>query len=715
MPVRINDIIEKVSSYINDPDIDLLMKAYVFSAQVHRGQKRKSGEPYLIHPLEVANILADMNLDVSTICAGLLHDTIEDTLTTLEDIKREFGDEIAFLVDGVTKISKVPIKPWPDEEEEQAENLRKMILAMGKDIRVILIKLADRLHNMKTLEFLSPEKRKEIARETLEIYAPIANRLGIYRIKQELEDLSLKHLEPEVYYDLKKKIAKRKKERDQYINRVSKLIREELEKYGIKAEVTGRSKHFYSIYQKMVRQGIDFDNIYDVTAFRVIVNTVKDCYTVLGIIHSMWKPVPGRFKDYIAVPKSNMYQSLHTTVIGPFGERIEIQIRTWEMHRRAEFGIAAHWKYKEGKEVGGKDEEIYNWLKQTIEELKEVKDGREFVELVKVDLFPDEVYVITPKGDIKRLPKGSTPVDFAYSIHSEVGHHCAGAKVNGRMVPLDYVLKNGDVVEIITSKEKTPSPDWLNFVKTSRAKTRIRQWIKKVERERSYSIGRELLEKTFRSRDINFSKALKEGKLLEAANELNFKTEDDLIIAVGFGTITPNQVVTKILRKEEPPPKEGFLKKTVKKIFRKEDGIKVEGFGDIMVTIAKCCNPVPGDPIVGLITRGRGITVHAADCPSVLNYDPERRIKVTWGKSDIPYEVKIKVISEDRKGILAKISNTISEGGANIASAHAERDTTGKTAIQIFDIEVKDAKQLTKIMKNLEKVKGVFRVERVRT
>ncbi len=714
MPVRINDIIEKLSRYSTEEEIELLMKAYVFSAQVHKGQKRKSGEPYLTHPLEVANILADLELDASTVCAGLLHDTIEDTLTTLEDIKREFGDEIAFLVDGVTKISKVSDKVVP-REEEQAENLRKMMLSMGKDIRVILIKLADRLHNMKTLDYLDPEKRKEIARETIEIYAPLANRLGIYRIKQELEDLCLKHLHPEVYYDLKKKVAKKKRERDQYIEKVSKLIREELKKHGINAEVTGRSKHFYSIYQKMVKQGIDFSNVYDITAFRVIVDSVKDCYTVLGIIHSTWKPIPGRFKDYIAVPKSNLYQSLHTTVVGPYGERMEIQIRTWDMHRRAEYGIAAHWKYKEGKTSGGKDEEIYTWLKQVVDELKEVKDSNEFLELVKVDLFPDEVYVLTPKGDILRLPRGSTPVDFAYHIHSEVGHHCAGARVNGRMVPLDYELRNGDTVEIITSKDKSPSPDWLKFVKTSRAKTKIRQWIKKVEREKSYSIGKELLEKSFRAKELNFAKAMKDGSLLEVAEELNFKTVDDLIIAVGFGTVTPNQVVAKILKREEPLPKEGLLRKTVKKILKREDGIKVEGLDDIMVTIAKCCNPVPGDPIVGLITRGRGITVHARDCPAVLNYDPERRINVTWGKTDIPYEVRIKVVSEDRKGILAKISSTISDGGANITSAHASVEKDGKTAVQLFSIEVSDVKQLTKIMNNLLKVKGVFRVERVRS
>ncbi len=713
MPVRINDIVDKVLSYNDLADVDLIRKAYVFSAKVHSGQKRVSGEPYLIHPLEVAYILADLKTDTATVCAGLLHDTLEDTLTTYEDLEREFGKEIAFLVDGVTKISKISAVSSIDVEERQAENLRKMILAMGKDLRVILIKLADRLHNMRTLDYLPEEKRKRISQETLDIYAPLANRLGIFKIKQELEDLSLKYLHPDIYYDLKKKIAKKKKERDAYIAKVTKIIKEKLEKYGIKAEVTGRSKHFYSIYQKMINQGIDFEKVYDITAFRIIVDSVKDCYTALGIIHSVWTPVPGRFKDYIAVPKSNLYQSLHTTVIGPYGERIEIQIRTWDMHYRAEYGIAAHWKYKEGKDFDQKEEEIYNWLKQMLDWLKDVKDGRELLESVKTDLFPHEVYVFTPKGEVKRLPRGSTPVDFAYMIHSDIGNHCAGAKVNGKLVPLDYQLKNGDMVEIIVSKDKTPSSDWLNFVKTSKARTKIRQWLKKVERERSISIGKDLLEKAFRAKELDFHKALKDGKIAEVAKELNFSSAEDLIIAVGFGTITPNQVVGRVLKQEESI-KETIFKKVVRKILKKEDGIKVEGCDDIMVTIAKCCSPVPGDPIVGLITRGRGIVVHAADCPSVLNYDPERRVKVTWGKSDVPYLVKIKVMSEDRKGILAKISSAISDGGANIASVHADRTKDGRTAIQFFDIEVSDTKQLSKIMRNLMKVKGVFKVERVR-
>ncbi len=714
MPVRINDIIDRVVSYNPQADTDFLRKAYIFSAKVHAGQKRESGEPYLIHPLEVAYILADLEMDVATVAAGLLHDTIEDTLVSYEDLKMEFGEEVAFLVEGVTKISKIVGKSnIRSEEEEQAENLRKMILAMGKDLRVIVIKLADRLHNMRTLEFLPEEKRKKIAQETLDIYAPLANRLGIFKIKQELEDLCLKHLHPEVYYELKKKVAKKKKERDAYIKEVTELIREKLEEHGIKAEITGRSKHFYSIYKKMLSQGIDFDKVYDVTAFRVIVNSVKECYEVLGIIHSMWKPIPGRFKDYIAVPKSNLYQSLHTTVIGPRGEKMEVQIRTWDMHYRAEYGIAAHWKYKEGKSFSSKDEEIYSWLKQMLDWIKDVKDSREFLESVKVDLFPDEVYVFTPKGEVKVLPKGSTPVDFAYMIHTEVGNHCAGAKVNGKLVPLDYKLKSGDIVEILVSKDKTPSSDWLNFVKTSKARTRIRQWLKKVEKEKSLAIGREILEKAFKAKDLDFSKALKEGKLEEVAKEMNFSSVEDLISAVGFGTVTSNQVIGRILKDKEEL-KESFIKKAVRKLIKRGGGIKVEGHGDIMVSIARCCSPVPGDPIVGLITRGRGIVVHAQDCPSVLNYDPERKINVEWGKSDTPYLVKIRVLSEDRKGILAKISAAISDGGANIASVHADRDKSGKTAVQIFDIEVEDIKQLQKVINNLNKVKGVFKVERVR-
>src|SRR5512135_2191998 len=545
--LRFNDILERLALYNPNADTDLLRKAYVFSAKVHLGQVRLSGEPYLNHPLEVAGILTQLRLDVASVATGLLHDTVEDTLTTLKEIQDNFGEEIAQLVNGLTKISQISLR---SSEEHQAENFRKMILAMVKDIRVILIKLADRLHNMRTLKYHSLEKQVEIAQETLDIYAPLANRLGIDWIKSELEDLAFQYLYPEVYNEIRQKIARKEKERARYVDEVKRTLMKKLYENFIEGEVTGRLKQIYSIYLKMKEQNIDFDQVYDITAFRVIVNSIKECYDVLGILHSLWKPIPGKFKDYIGLPKENLYQSLHTTVIGPYGERIEIQIRTHEMHRIAEEGIAAHWKYKEGKVVEEADDKRFTWLRQLVEWQRDLKDDAEFIESVKVDLFPHEVYIFTPKGAVKQFPIGATPVDFAYSIHSDVGNHCVGARVNGRLVPLRYEFQSGDTVEITTSPNQKPSKDWLKFVKTSRAKTKIRQWFKTEEREKSIALGKEILDKELRKYDLQQAKLIKSGELAKAAAEFSFQGVDDLIAAVGYGKVTANQVIGKIVPQE---------------------------------------------------------------------------------------------------------------------------------------------------------------------
>lgn len=715
--LRFNDILERLLSYYPNADIDLLRKAYVFSAKVHLGQVRLSGEPYLSHPLEVAGILTQLRLDVATVATGLLHDTVEDTLTTLEDIRDHFGEEIAQLVDGVTKISKISLR---SSEKDQAENFRKMILAMVKDIRVILIKLADRLHNMRTLRYHTPEKQREIAQETLDIYAPLAHRLGIDWIKTELEDLAFKHLHPEIYEEIQKKIARKEKERSRYIDEVKRILMKKLYENHIEAEVTGRIKQIYSIYQKMKEQNIDLDQVYDITAFRVIVNTIKECYDVLGIIHSLWKPIPGKFKDYIGLPKENMYQSLHTSVIGPYGERIEIQIRTWEMHKIAEEGIAAHWKYKEGKPLDEEEDKRFSWLRQLLEWQRDLKDDIEFIESVKVDLFPNEVYIFTPKGEVKVFPVGATPIDFAYSIHSDVGHHCAGAKVNGKLVPLKYELKSGDTVEIITSPNQKPSKDWLKFVKTSRAKTKIRQWFKAEEREKSIALGKEILEKELKKFDLPLAKLIKSGELLKVALEFSFQDVDDLIAAVGYGKVTANQILGKIIPPEKLEEKEekeeGRLKGLLRKIRRTggRDAILIKGIDNVMVRYARCCNPVPGDKVVGFITRGRGVTIHTADCQNIIDDDPNRRVEVEWDSTkEYTYPVRIRIYSEDKKGLLAEITSSISSNEANITNASVNT-TEDHKAIGLFELQVSDLNHLNKVIKGIERIKGVYRVERMR-
>ncbi len=715
--LRFNDLLERLTSYNPNADTDLLRKAYVFSAKVHLGQVRLSGEPYLNHPLEVAGILTQLRLDVASVATGLLHDTVEDTLATLDEIRENFGEEIAQLVDGLTKISQISLR---SSENHQAENFRKMILAMVKDIRVILIKLADRLHNMRTLKYHTLEKQAEIAQETLDIYAPLANRLGIDWIKSELEDLAFQYLHPELYDEIQRKIAKKEKERARYIDEVKRTIVKKLYENRIHGEVTGRLKQIYSIYLKMKEQNIDFDQVYDITAFRIIVDSIKECYDVLGVIHSLWKPIPGKFKDYIGLPKENMYQSLHTTVIGPYGERIEIQIRTNEMHRLAEEGIAAHWKYKEGKVVEEAEDKRFTWLRQLLEWQRDLKDDREFIESVKVDLFPNEVYIFTPKGEVKQFPIGSTPIDFAYSIHSDVGNHCAGAKINGKIVPLRYELRSGDTVEILTLPNQKPSKDWLKFTKTSRAKAKIRQWFTSEEREKSAILGKEILEKELRKYDLQQAKLIKSGELVRVANEFSFQGVEDLIAAVGYGKVTANQIIGKLLPQEKIEQqkeelKEGRFKHLIQKITRApKDALLIKGIDNVMVRFAGCCNPVPGDKVVGFITRGRGVTIHTSDCQNALDEDPHRKVEVEWDSAkEYSYPVRIRIYSEDKKGLLGDISNSISSHQANIKNARVDT-TEDKKAISTFEVEIRDLTHLKKVIRALEKIKGVHRVERMR-
>ena len=718
--LRFNDILEQHLAYSPNADTDLLRKAYVFSAKVHMGQVRLSGESYLIHPMEVAGIIIQLKLDTASVATGLLHDAVEDTLVTLEEIRDGFGDEIAQLVDGLTKISKMPIR---SSEDNQAESFRKMILAMVKDIRVILIKLADRLHNMRTLQYHSSEKQKEVAQETIDVYAPLAHRLGIDWIRVELEDLAFRYLQSDLYEEFKRKMAKMEKERDRYIDRVKRTLMKKLYENHIPGEVAGRLKKSYSIYRKMQDQNIDLDQVYDIVAFRVVVNSIKECYDVLGITHSLWKPIPGKFKDYIGLPKENLYQSLHTTVIGPYGERIEIQIRTHEMHKIAEEGIAAHWKYKEGKVLEEADDKRFTWLRQLLEWQHDLTNDAEFIESVKVDLFPNEVYIFTPKGDVRQFPAGSTPVDFAYSVHSEVGHHCAGAKVNGKLVPLKYELRSGDTVEIVTSPNQRPSKDWLKFVKTSRAKTKIRQWFAAEEREKSIGLGKELLEKELHKYDLHTAKLLKSGDLGKVASEFSFQDVDDLIAAIGYGKLTVNQILGKLVPQEKLVQKEGspkaeekgVLKEFIQKItHRSRDALLIKGIDNVMVRFAGCCNPLPGDKVVGFITRGRGVTVHTGDCKNTLDNDPNRRVDVDWdANKEYSYPVRIRVYSDDKKGILAEISSSISANEANITNARLDT-TDEKKAIGTFEVEIQDLNHLKKIIRDLGKVKGVNRVERVR-
>lgn len=715
--IRIADITERIQSYIPSSDIDIIERAYIYSAKVHRGQVRLSGEPYLTHPLEVSEILTEFKLDEATIAAGLLHDTIEDTLAEEKEIGDLFGEEILFLVNGVTKISKIS---FASQEEKQAENFRKMILAMAKDIRIILIKLADRLHNMRTLEYLPPDKQLRIAQETMDIYAPFANRLGIAKIKSELEDLALKYIEPEIYNELAQKVSERVKQNQKGIDEGIKIIQSKLEEYRIEGLVQGRTKHLCSIYQKMKRKTITFDEIFDIMGVRIITSNIRDCYAALGVMHSLWTPLPGEFDDYIAMPKPNMYQSLHTVVIGPNGQLLEIQIRTNEMHRTAEEGIAAHWRYKEKNQLDKKYDERFAWLRQLMEWQQDLKDPREFLEMMKVDLFHDEVYVFTPKGAVMGFPQDATPIDFAYAVHTEIGHHCVGAKVNGRMVPLHHKLKTGDIVEIITSTTHNPSRDWLKVVKTTKAIQRIKRWLKEKEKERSLSLGKEILVKELTKYGLSYSKLQKSGELQKIAQRFGFLNEEDLVVDIGYGKISTRQIVSELVPQEKLQQKAepSKLRKAISKITRLGDhGVKIKGMNDILARFGKCCNPVPGDKIIGFITRGRGVSVHRADCPNVDSflYGSERLIEAIWDiKENTPYQVKIDVLCFDKAGMLAKITAAISQEGINIINAQVKPLGNMQTNCR-FCLEINNLKQLQKVISSIRSIRDVLEVERAST
>jgi GTP diphosphokinase / guanosine-3',5'-bis(diphosphate) 3'-diphosphatase len=720
--MRIESILDRIHEYHPQADVEPVMRAYVFAAKAHKGQERISGEAYLTHPLEVAAILTELRLDTGTIAAGLLHDVVEDTHATMAEIKELFGSEVGAVVDGVTKLSRIPSST---REEAQAENIRKMILAMSKDIRVILVKLADRLHNMRTLDPLPEAKRRLIAQETLDIYAPLAHRLGISWIKAELEDLGLRHIDPQAYKELTDLIAQKRKEREGDINEAIRLLEGKLAEVEIKAQITGRPKHFYSIYKKMHDQKKEFDEIYDLTAVRVITNSLKDCYGTLGVIHTLWKPISHRFKDFIAVPKSNGYQSLHTTVIGPKGDPVEIQIRTREMHQVAEEGIAAHWKYKEGRSAVDPADQSFVWLRQLMEWQRELKDSKEFLDTLRVDLFPDEVYVFTPRGDVRQFPRGATPIDFAFGIHTDVGLRCVGAKINGRLVPLRSELQNGDIVEIVTSPAHVPSKDWLKIIKTPRARSKIRQWIKNEERARSVSLGRDLLEKEIRRLGKSPNQLLRPEAIALALERYGFADDEELFAALGYGKVSPRQAVGRLLPPEEfqelTETEESREKKAERKASRTrvaEEGVRIRGIDDILVRFSKCCSPVPGDEIIGFITRGRGVSIHTADCPNAVSLmaDPERQIAVSWdGRRKEPHQVKIRVeIGKDRPGVLAEITTAISSTNTNITQADI-RVTEERMGVNNFVLEVADLKQLQSTITAIRKVDGVVGVERVRS
>jgi len=703
------------SYYPTEPDWDVLERVYRFALDAHRGQKRFSGELYITHPLGVGKILAELELDIDTIAAGLLHDVVEDTEVTLDEIRREFGDEIAMLVDGVTKLSKLEYK---SREEHQAENLRKMFMAMAKDIRVLLIKLADRTHNMRTLKFLTSFKQQQISRETLEIYAPLAHRLGIYKVKWELEDQAFRYLDRDRYYQLVDKLAKKRQEREAFIQQIIANMQQKLTEVDITSQISGRPKHLYSIDQKMRSQNKELHEIYDLTAIRILVESLKDCYGALGIVHTLWKPIPGRFKDYIAMPKSNMYQSLHTTVVVGKNELLEVQIRTWEMHRTAEYGIAAHWRYKEkdSKQDLNFDDRL-TWLRQILEMQQEAKDAREFMENVKLDLFADEVFVFTPKGDVVDLPAGSIPLDFAYKIHTDIGHRCIGARVNGRLVPLDQELQTGDIVEVMTAKQGTPSRDWLNIVKSSGTKAKIRGWFKRQRREENLGKGKELLEKELRKQELDPQLYLKSSFVQEAGKRANLFSEEDFYITVGLGGITPPQAVMRL--KEEYRKKHGQGEPEPVKEFKPQKpgktgkGVRIAGIDNLLLRFAKCCTPVPGDEILGVVTRGRGVSVHRWDCPNVQGRgDSQRFLEAVWEESDGAYPVEIEVSAMDRPHILMEVVNAVSECKVNITAVNG-KSTKDKMSIIQMTVMVRDRGHLESVLKRVNAIRDVFHVYRL--
>ncbi len=709
-------IAEAIKKYIPSPDLETLKKAHEFASTCHQGQVRASGEPYMSHVEETALLVCQLKLDEPSVIASLLHDTIEDSETTRADLNKLFGPGVADIVEGVTKLTRIEFE---SREEKQAENFRKMLLAMAKDIRVVLVKLCDRLHNMRTLKFFSEDKRRRIAVETQEIYAPLANRLGIHWLKSELEDLCLLHLRPELYRQIEEHIKENALQREGYVERVTLEIQKCLAEAGVSASVKGRGKHYYSIWQKMEKDRLSFDEVYDILGFRVIVPTVRACYESLGIVHSTWKPVPGRFKDYIAMPKPNMYQSLHTTVIGPDGQRIEIQIRTPDMHRVAEEGIAAHWRYKEGGSAAPAFD--LQWVKELVETQQYLKNPDEFIQSVKGELYPEEVFVFTPKGDLVRLAYGSTPVDFAYSVHTDVGHRTVGARVNGQMVSLDHVLSNGDTVEVMTSKSHVPSKDWLKFVRSSKAKQRIRAFLKAEEHARSLALGMELLSKDLRKVKLSVKKLEKEGRLDQVAADMGLKSAGDLFAGVGYGKISSAKVIARLLPEDtsveaklekQPTPLQRIFQRAAQ-VSRDRVGVRVSGLDDILIRFAKCCEPLPGDRIVGFITRGRGVTVHYADCAQILDSDPLRRVDVSWDTEvRAPRRVKITVHAQDQLGLLANVSQAITTHGANITSAQIKTEH-GKAIIS-FELTIADAQQLDKIKRAIEMVPGTIKVERVR-
>ena len=720
--VNAESLVDIVQAYHPSADGGLIKKAYLYAEYAHRQQVRKSGDPYFVHPASVAGIIADLRLDTASVCAGLLHDVLEDSGVTRDSIESEFGGEIAGIVDGVTKLGKFN---FTSREDRQAESFRKMVVAMAQDVRVLLVKLCDRLDNMRTLDHMSPEAQERIARETIEIYAPLAGRLGMQRIRGELEDLSFRYLEPEAFQELSQKLAKSRKDRDRYIESVCRTITARLAEQGYAAEVSGRAKHLYSIFRKMKEQGSDFEQVLDILAFRICVETSAECYAALGAMHSRWTPIPGRFKDYIALPKPNMYQSLHTALIGPGRQRIEVQIRTHEMHRVAEHGIAAHWKYKE-RGAGGldpKDAEKFEWLRELAEFQGHLKDPVEFVESVKIDLFPDEVYVFTPKGHVHVLPRGATPVDFAYAIHSEVGSHCVGARANGQIVPIRYKLKSGDVIEILTSNTQEPSKDWLDFCVTTRARSRIRNTLRAEQRQKSINLGRELLESGFREAGMSFAKFSKsEPEVRRVCTELGVSHLDELLLEVGYGKTAVEQVVAAVRSDdhatEREPVSERFKSSRIEKLVRKVTGrdaagIKVSGIDDVLVRYAKCCNPLPGDAIIGFITRGRGVTVHRRECQKGFDTEPERRIDVQWdARAKINRPVQLCVTTANKPGILAVVSQTFSAQSINISEANCRAGDDGR-ARNVFTFHCNDLSQLKSVMKALSKVNGVVEVSRV--
>jgi GTP diphosphokinase / guanosine-3',5'-bis(diphosphate) 3'-diphosphatase len=715
---KLNELKKKIRQYYPDlEDWALVEKAYAYSMQAHSGQMRESGESYISHPLGVVMILAELELDLVTIIAGLLHDVVEDTTVTLDEIRREFGEEVASLVDGVTKLSRLD---FTSKEEQQAETLRKMFIAMAQDIRVVLIKLADRTHNLRTLRYLNTHKQKEIALETMEIYAPLAHRLGIYMIKWELEDLAFRYMQPSEYFLLVEKLDKKRREREQFINRIIRVLQEQLAEASIEAEIQGRPKHLYSIYNKMKNQNKDLNEIYDLTAVRIIVETVKDCYHTLGIVHTLWKPIPGRFKDFIAMPKPNMYQSLHTTVFAAKNELAEIQIRTWDMHRTAEYGIAAHWRYKEKVKDSSELDDKLTWLRQLLEWQHDYRDAREFIKELKGDLFTDEVFVFTPKGDVIDLPAGSVTLDFAYKIHTDVGNHCTGARVNGRLVPLDYQLKTGDMVEVITSKQGSPSRDWLKLVKTSHAKNKVRTWFKKERREENIEKGREMMEREIRRINVEQRISLKSDLLEEIARNYNLMSVDDLYAAIGYGGVSVHQVVSRMReeykRKDAEKIQEDELPqlKPVKQQRQVSSGVSIQGMDNLLMRVARCCNPVPGDEIVGFITRGRGVSIHRRDCPNLTHYstDEGRFLEASWdGIIADAYPVEIEIAANDRKNLLADVMNTVNENKIEMTAVSARSDKN-KTATIHVTIVIRDQIQLDQILNKIRKIKEVYSVRR---